>query len=115
MMSAATGPPATWRGKVQLGNSWLHTLSGLLLSVCFSETKSVALLQQPSTAVAGLVAITFSRAVAVLVLLLDALTQSMNTPQAVSAGTGLPRHITWLSALPLRCAIRSRRAKWNHW
>jgi len=53
-MFAATGPPATRRGKFQLGKSVLHRVFGALLSVCASEMNAVGLDQQPSTAAAGL-------------------------------------------------------------
>src|SRR5215470_2412469 len=115
MMFAVMGPPAMWRGKVHDGKRMLHWVVGSLLSVCRSAMKVVGLLQQPSTAFAGRLRTTRSFCVPLRVSALYAETQSMNVDHAVSAGTGLPRHIRWFLASPFASRMRSRWAKWNHW
>src|SRR5215831_4239996 len=111
-MFAATGPPAARRGARQVGKSALHGVFAVLESVCGSEMK-VSPFQQPSWT--GLLRITFSRCVPAAVSALYAATHWMNALHAGADGTGFPRHMTWLSALPFHCTRRSRSAKWNHW
>src|SRR5258707_11200409 len=111
MMSAASGPPATYRGNENEGNSVLQRVLGSRSNDCRSAINSLGLLQQPSTADPGLFRKVFSRAEDVEVSALTASTQAMNVDQAFSKGTGLPRHITKFASSPAALGKRSRWAK----
>ena len=88
---------------------------GLLLNVCASAMKFVDDDQQPSTACAGLFCSTLRRWDTSEASAFTASTHCVNVAQAVSNGTGLPRHITWLSEFPFTSRSLSRVAKWYHW
>src|SRR6266852_3663905 len=108
---ALRGPPATCRGKAKVGKSVLHCESGLLLKVCGSAMKFVELDQHPSTACAGLFRATLRRWGAFELSAFTASTHFAKVAQAVSNGTGLPRHMTWLSEFPFTSRSLSRAAK----
>src|SRR6267143_1470986 len=113
MMLATSGPPATWRGNAYDGYSVLHFESGWLLKVVGSAMNFggvVEVSQQPSTTSAGLLRRTFSICEALEVSALTALTHLTIAAQLASLCAG-PRHMTWLSAVPLACRMRSRTAK----
>src|SRR6266481_1702271 len=111
---AASGPPATKRGNVYDGYTALHCVSGWLFLVCGSEMNCVEVGQHPSTASAGLLRITFRRSGTLELSAFMAITHSFRTCQAVSCGTSVPRHMTWLLAWRFASISRSRMAKWYH-
>ena len=91
----------------------LHCESGWLLNVVGSAMKLggvVEVSQQPSTMSAGLFLRTFSLCVALEWSALTASTHLTIAAQLAAPCEG-PRHMTWLSALPFACRMRSRTAK----